>query len=165
MRPIYKDLLSNSEMYFKTLNRIKKLSPTFQITHYFYLHNQFINHSELWWIICSQISNVFQQEAEQFLQEHGLGRELRADPQNKTTGVHAHHLHSGSNGGEGGPHSHGQSALHNAKNAAEHEEEERKEEPGSQACASTEWWTTPKSSNKTKNAPGTALCSVNMQHF
>lgn len=68
------------------------------VQHPLYSHNQFINYSEVWWVICSQISNVFQEEVEQFLQEHRLGTEFSAEPQNKD---HRHasrarhcHLHS-----------------------------------------------------------------------
>lgn len=73
---------------FMTANRERavRLCPAFQSTCRGYLHNQFINYSEVWWIICSQISNVLQKEAEQFLRKHGLGAELSADPQNKATG-------------------------------------------------------------------------------
>lgn len=35
--------------------------------HHFYSHNQLVNHSEGWGVLCSQFSNVFQKEAEQFL--------------------------------------------------------------------------------------------------
>ena len=63
------------------------MQPHIPVNHHRYLHNQLINYSEVWGITCSQISNILQKEAEQFLQEHGLGTEFSADPQNKITGT------------------------------------------------------------------------------
>lgn len=62
-----------------TLNgrKIVLLNPTSQMTHHFYLHNQLINDSEVWWVICSQIANVFQKKAKQLLQEHELGNKAQ----------------------------------------------------------------------------------------
>ena len=47
----------------------------------FHLHNQLIDSAEVWWITCSQISDVFQKEAKQFLQEQGWGQSSGLSPE------------------------------------------------------------------------------------
>lgn len=53
--------------YHPNQDELAQLSPT---AHQLYLHNQPINYSEAWRVVCSHVANVFQKEAKQFLQEH-----------------------------------------------------------------------------------------------
>lgn len=113
---------SNMCSYASKQDRNCSTQPHIPDNHHFYLHNQLINDSEVWRIICSQISNIFQKEAKQFLQEHGMGTELSA---NKLTGIpHALPTPQLRRGVRAATHS------TRAKNPASGEEEQRKGELG-----------------------------------
>lgn len=47
----------------------------------FHLHNQLIDSAKVWRITCGQISDVFQKEAKQFLQEQGWGQSSGLSPE------------------------------------------------------------------------------------